>query len=374
MIVWKGQGAANDQPLRLAEAYADERFISDPYGTWLSAYAPIYGAAGEIVAMVGVDIAADALVAKWDQVRDRSLAALGIAVAIAGLLSVIFSRVITRPIAEIAAAVQRIGSGHLETRIPVSRRSEFGLLAENINEMAESLQERDALKGALSRYVSHDAARRLIEEKLLPELRGERRDVTVMIGDITNLDRVAEEFPPERLVELLNEYFEKMVEIIFHHNGTIDRLLGSGLIAVFGAPIADDKKERNALNAAIEMHREQAELNSRWALEGDQRFRLSIGIHTGSAVLGNIGSKGNIEFTVLGSSVDIAALIVSKNQDFKTGTLVSETTVEAVRGEFGFDEAGDVQPYDLSDFIRLYSVRQLTPTTELKPEPDNKKI
>jgi class 3 adenylate cyclase len=146
---------------------------------------------------------------------------------------------------------------------------------------------------------------------------------------------------------------------IFHHNGTIDRLLGNRLIAVFGAPLEDHNKERNAVNAAIEMRRAQAELNRRWALTGEQQFRLGVGIHTGSALLGNIGSSGNIEFTVLGSSVDVASLIGSENSNYKTDALVSETTVDAIRGEFGFDEVGDIQPSGFSDFIRVYSVRQL---------------
>lgn len=360
-MTWEGQDTSGESPLRFDNAYAEETFMTDDYGTWLSAHAPLRNDSGEIVAMVGVDISATLVISKWDQITRGSLVALGIAIAIAAVLSILFSSIVTRPLSEITNMVQRIGSGHFGTRLSTDRHDEFGVVAGSINAMAESLQERDALKGALSRYVSRDAARRLIEEKMLPTLRGEKRDVTVLIADIANLNLVADRLPPEQLVELLNEYFEAMVEIIFHHSGTIDRLLGNRLIAVFGAPINDEHKERHSINAAIEMRQELARLNLKWQLGGEESFRLGVGIHTGQSLLGNIGTCGNVEFTVLGDSVDTATLIGSKSEEFSTDTLVSETTVEKVRDEFSFDEVGDVQPRGLSDFIRLYSVRQLAP-------------
>ncbi len=106
------------------------------------------------------------------------------------------------------------------------------------------------------------------------------------------------------------------------------------------------------------MRDEQVRLNEKWGLTGDRRFHLGVGIHTGRALLGNTGSHGNVEFSVAANSVDIAALIGSKNREYDTDVLVSESTIEAVRDEFGFDEVDDVQPNGVSDFIRLYSIRR----------------
>lgn len=360
VIVWNGQGTPEDEPLQLSEPYCDERFVTDPYGSWLSAYAPVRDRSGSIVAMVGVDIAADFVIAKWDHLNRDSMFAFGIAIALAGILSIMLARIVSRPLAEISAAVRKIGAGHLGTRLDETPGDEFGEVARNINEMAQSLQERDALEGALSRYLPKDAARRLVEEQALPKLRGERREVTVLIGDIANLSELAEKLPPEKLVERLNEYFERMVEIIFNHNGTIDRLLGNRLIAVFGAPVEDGHKARNAVAAAIAMRQQHSELNHKWGLAGDQSFRLGVSVRTGSALLGNIGSRGNIEFTVVGSAVDIASLIAGENHHYKTDALICETTMNAVSDEFRFTEVGDIQPTGFSDFIRLYSVRDIT--------------
>ncbi len=363
-VTWEDQYTSADEPMVLGPAYVDEQFTHDDYGFWLTGYAPLVDSDGTIVGLVGVDIEADAVIAQMNRAAKLTLAALGIAVSVAALLSILLTRWASKPLRRIGETARRIGEGHLETRIPETRKDEFGQLERVVNEMAVSLQERDALKGALSRFVSHETARKLIEEKTLPKLRGQRREVTVLVGDIANLNGLAGNLPPEKLVELLNEYFDTMVDIIFSKSGTIDRLLGDRLIAVFGALLEDDRKEHNALSAAIAMREAQKRLNEKWELEGDNAFRLGVGIHTGAAVVGNIGSRGNIEFTVVGESIDLAALIGAENRKFDTDTLASERTVEPVRSQFALTEVGDIQPRSVGEFIRVYSVRGLVAAQE----------
>ncbi len=357
VMTWEGQGDPGDERLKLGEAYAEEEFTRDEYGVWLSANAPVRNSDGEIVAMVGVDLRAADVQAKIDALLHSALLGFLVAITLGSLLSYLLARVITRPLEVIVEAIDRIGRGRFGTRIPTSRRDEFAKVSRAVNQMAESLQERDALKGALSRYVSSDIGKRLIEEKKLPVLEGERQEMTILYCDSENISVIAEKFPPRRAVEILNDYYARMVDIIFRHQGTLDRNGGrSGLIAVFGAPLADASRERNAIKAANDMQGEQARLNEKWGLTGETAFSIGIGIHTGEAVLGNIGADHQQGFTVLGSSVDIAILIEGRRRELKSATVISETAVEPVRGEFSFREIGDIQLPDWADFLRLYTL------------------
>ena len=357
-VTWENQGAPNDQILVLGEAYAERGFVRDSYGHWLSANAPIKTPDGSIVAMLGVDLRADDVIAKRAFILYSSLFGLGMAILIGAVLSFFLSNWATRPLRQIAKAVREIGNAHLHVRLPEGRADEFGQVAKAFNEMANSLQERDALKGALARYVSLEIGTRLIEEGKLPVLRGDRREVTVLCCRSENIGVLIEKFPPETTVEILNHFSGRMVDIVFSNSGTLDRLWGNGLIAVFGAPLDDKNKECHAIRAAIELQAAQKEVNEKWGLTGKAQFRIKLGLHSGDAIVGNIGSNHRVEFTVVGDTVDLATMIEGLNSHHRTTGLVSEAVVEPVREKFHFREVGEIQPPGRSSLIRLYTLSQ----------------
>lgn len=359
LVTWEGQGKPNDEPLILGEAYADSRFVVDPYGCWLSAYAPIKNAEGQTVAMLGADLRADDVIAKRDFILYSGLLGLAAAILIGAVLSYFLSGWATRPLRRITGAVRQLGKGHLDVRLPTERKDEFGEVAAAFNEMADSLQERDALKGALARYVSQDIGNQLIEEGKLPLLRGDRREVTVLFCRSENIGKLVEKFPPQTTIDILNHFTEKMVDVIFTNRGTLDRIDGSGLIAVFGAPLDDDEKERNAIQAALQMQAAQDEVNEDWGLSGDAQFRIDVGLHSGAAIIGNIGTHHRVEFTVVGDTVDMATRIEGLNAKYRTTGLVSETVTKKVREFFNFREVGDVQSTGRApNLVRLYTLSQ----------------
>ncbi|NNE90155.1 MAG: HAMP domain-containing protein [Verrucomicrobiales bacterium] len=357
---WETLGTdADEEPLRLGDSYAENSFTKDEFGVWLSANAPILNSEGEPVAVLGVDFKADDIIAEKNRILIANLGGLAVALVLAVILSILLARKISKPLRDIAAGVSKIGRGHLEHRMDETRRDEFGEINRALNKMSKSLLERDALKGALSRYVSQDAVKDLIQEGEFPTFRGSRKKMTILLCEIKNLEQLTEVLSPGALVELLNSYFDSLVSVIFKHKGTIDRLPGDGLSAVFGALGGDDDQETLAVNAAAELLAENEKLNKKWGLCGQDAFQLHIGVHTGDAIFGNIGSDHRVEFTVLGKSMKIASVIGDLNRTYQTSALFSEATCEKISDDFPFIEVGDFQPGPKQTMIRLYTLRSL---------------
>jgi adenylate cyclase len=268
---------------------------------------------------------------------------------------------ISKPLKEIVSGVTRIGRGHFQLQMDDSRRDEFGEINRAVNTMSQSLLERDALQGALSRYVSQGAVKDLIKEGEFPTFRGQRKKMTLLLCEIGNLESLSDILSPALLVNMLNTFFDSSVGVIFQHNGTIDRLPGDGFTAVFGALGNEDVQEKLAVTAALELIATTEELNKQWNLSGNEAFQVQVGVHTGDAIFGNIGSDHRVEFTVVGKSMKIASALGQLNSAFKTKALVSEATYDAVSEDFSFVEIGDFNPSPGEERIRLFTLKDLLP-------------
>ncbi len=232
----------NGEPLHLDQPYAEKIFSKDEFGTWLSANAPIRDAAGKPIALLGVDIAASEVVNELARLLWAGIAATGIAIAAGIGAGWLVARWFTAPLEQIGSAVRRIGEGQLETRLDPSvagRGDEFGTLASAVNDMGVALRERDLLKATVIRYMSHDLAEQILANRELPALKGARKQVTVLIVDIRNFTAMSAALAPEEIVAFLNLFFTRMIDAIFSHRGTLDKFLGDGCLAIFGAPLDD---------------------------------------------------------------------------------------------------------------------------------------
>jgi len=165
---------------------------------------------------------------------------------------------------------------------------------------------------------------------------------------------------PEEVVELLSEYFERMVDVILRHQGTIDKFLGDGMMVIFGAPLDDPYQEEHAVAAALEMQKELAVLCRKWEAQGRPAIRMGIGINSGAAVVGNIGSEERMEYTAIGDTVNLAARLESATKDLGLEIIVSEQTYDAVRPLFRWKPAGDVAVRGRTEPVRAYSVEGAT--------------
>jgi adenylate cyclase len=345
------------QQLMMDRPYAEESFSHDSFGTWLSANAPIRDAKGRAVGVLGVDIAADQVLAKLRKLLLMGAAATAGAVAVAIVLALVTAQVANVPLAKIRAAVQRIGEGDWDTRVTVRSRDEFGAVAQAVNEMAVALRDREMLKGALTRYVSRDVAESVLADRELPSLRGERREITVLIADIRDFTALSESVSPEVVVRFLNVFFGRMIEAIFSCRGTLDKFTGDGVLAIFGAPLDDPQHHRMAVQAAVEMLKESEALRTEMQSEFAQHLRIGIALHSGHAVVGNIGSEQRMEYTAIGDAVYVSSGIEAMNMEYGTDVVVFRAVVDAVGDACGaFREVAETRLRGVQHPIRLYTI------------------
>ena len=191
--------------------------------------------------------------------------------------------------------------------------------------LAESKQKR-FIKDAFSTYLAPSVVSQLIQspEKLV--LGGEKRVITAFFSDVQGFTSISETLEPSELVELLNEFLTEMTDIILANEGTVDKFEGDAIIAFFGAPNPLPNHAEIACKACIEMQIRLAELRSKWATEDKPLLKMRIGLSTGPAVVGNMGSKNRMDYTMMGDTVNTAARLEGVNKIYGIYTLVSDTT------------------------------------------------
>lgn len=181
----------------------------------------------------------------------------------------------------------------------------------------------------LDLYLSPALARHVSDHPEQLRLGGEKRPRTVLFSDIVNFTPLAERMEPERLVELLNQYLHEMTEIVFAHGGMLDKYIGDGLMAVWGAPLPQADHAACACGAALAMVGRLPALNAHAAQRGWPPVRIRIGVHSGPMVFGNIGSTGHLSLTVMGDNVNLGARLEGLNKFYGSAIIASQATVEA---------------------------------------------
>jgi adenylate cyclase len=187
------------------------------------------------------------------------------------------------------------------------------------------------LRETLSRYVSLEMCLEILENPETLQLGGQRRHLTVLFADIKGFTSLAEKMDPGEVVSMLNDYFTQMVELVFEHQGTLDKFMGDGLMVFFGAPLEVPEAASQAVACAVAMHQRLAEMRARGLtpLEG-----MRIGINSGEAIIGNIGSERRMDFTIIGDVVNVAARLLEVAKDIEARIVISEATFHEVAGKF----------------------------------------
>ena len=343
--------------LHYQQNYAPGKFIRDPTGLWLMASVPIRNSSGQVVGGLEADIRANDVIEVLNRLLMSLLLALGISIIVSLSFGFILSRKVTQSLSAIDVAVRQISGGDLNARVFLTTHDEFHALGIAINDMAKGLQERERLKTGFARYVSQYVMDRILSSESSLKLEGERRKITVLFSDIRHFTTLSEKLPPEQVVLILNEYFKKMIEIIFRNHGTLDKFLGDGLMVEFGAPLEDPEQEVHAVTAALEMQRELQTMNAEWEKIGRPRFDIGIGIHTGYAIVGNVGSEQRIEYTAIGDTVNIASRLQTSTKTLHTPILLSEATFSALpQGMFKFKNLGPIPVIGREKEITAYAI------------------
>ncbi|HSE47676.1 MAG TPA: adenylate/guanylate cyclase domain-containing protein [Terriglobales bacterium] len=187
-------------------------------------------------------------------------------------------------------------------------------------------------RGTLDRYISPQLVSYVLEHLDSINLAGEKRELTIFFSDVRNFTTLTEKTDPTELIALLNEYLEAMTEIVFAHDGIVDKFIGDGILAYWGAFTPGRNHAELAARASLAMMARLEQLNLKWAAEGRQQLAIGVGLNTGEVVFGNVGSGKKIEFTVIGDPVNLAARLESLNKEYRTSIIISEHTLARLDG------------------------------------------
>lgn len=231
--------------------------------------------------------------------------------------------------------------------------------AKDIDKYQKKLADEAMVRAGLSRYVGQNVLEHIMRDEMHMPLQTVNREVTILFADIRSFTTLSEHMPPKQVITMLNEYFDAMVDIIFQHEGVLDKFIGDELMALFGLVGSPENGPINAVKAALAMQKKLASMMSVRSSLGWPVFKVGVGINTGDVVVGNVGSKNRMDYTVIGDSVNIAARF---EQSAEGGTVViGETTKQRCPPLLQVEPKGSVQVRNRVDPVSCYEVIGLGP-------------
>jgi len=220
---------------------------------------------------------------------------------------------------------------------------------------SESRQKR-FIRGAFSTYLAPTVVQQLIDSPENLELGGEEREITAFFSDVQGFTSISEKLTPHELVELLNEFLTEMTNIILKHEGTVDKFEGDAIIAFYGAPNALENQAETACLTCVDMQKRLGELREKWHQEGKPELKMRIGMSTGSAVVGNMGSRNRMDYTMMGDTVNTAARLEGVNKIYGIYTLVCETTFKNARQRVWGREIDAINVIGKAEPVTVYQI------------------
>lgn len=219
---------------------------------------------------------------------------------------------------------------------------------------------KEKIKNAMGKYLSQDIMQNVVQNIDDIKLGGKKANVTVLFADIRGFTSMSEKMTAEEVSVILNEYFSEIEPIITKYNGVINKFIGDAVMAIFGEPIQDINHPQNAVKCACEMLKKVDQLQDKWLFEGKPKIEIGIGINTGEAFVGNIGSEKRLEYTVIGDMVNLASRIESYNKVYKTNMLISSSTYSHVSDIVDVIKIADVTIRGKAKKMDIYEVLRLS--------------
>ncbi len=211
-------------------------------------------------------------------------------------------------------------------------------------------------KRRLSQFFSPDVLRAVVRGRGEISLASSRRTLTVLFSDIRGFTPMSEKLEPEQVAEMLGEYLTEMTEVVFRHGGTVDKYIGDCVMALYNVPFENPDHAIQAVRTALEFQERTHAVSQRWEERVGVRIRNGVGINTGEAVVGTLGSRQRLEYTAVGDTVNLAARLESITKDYGAGIIISESTYAVVKGHFLTRELGAVTVKGKTRPVKIYAV------------------
>ncbi len=218
----------------------------------------------------------------------------------------------------------------------------------------EDISDISKVKNTFKRYVSKQVVDEILDNEAKLNLGGEKRKVVVLFTDIRGFTSMSEKMEPEKVVTTLNEYFTDMIDIVFKHNGTIDKIIGDELMVVYGAPLSTNNDTERAIETAVEMQQKIKELNKERKKRNEGPICVGIGINRGDVISGNIGSRDMMDYTVIGDTVNLGSRLCSSAKPNEI--LVSKPVYIKTKETFNYKPLDSIKVKGKKDKIELYKV------------------
>jgi len=273
------------------------------------------------------------------------VASVGVGLALSHELSVLLAEAVSRPIERVRDAMARVAEGDLTARVPVLTSDELGQLAHDFNLMARGLEEREQMRTAFGTYVDKEVAALILSGQVPEE--GVEVDVSIMFCDVRGFTSYAERAPATEVVATLNKLFSVMVPIVDRHGGHVDKFIGDGLLAVFGAPEVDDDHADRAVAAACEIVAATAAAGT--------GLSVAVGVNTGRVVAGSIGGAGRLNFSVIGDAVNVAARVEAATRQTGDDVLITAATAAMLQGDLALVCRGSVPLKGKAEPIEVFA-------------------
>ncbi|MGB7327536.1 MAG: adenylate/guanylate cyclase domain-containing protein [Rubripirellula sp.] len=259
----------------------------------------------------------------------RFAVAIGVvAIAFGFATSWMLGKLIVRPVQHLRRAASEVAAGNLNTHIHLLCADEFGHLINSFNSMVEGLRQREHLQQTFGRHVGHEAARQIIRQG--DQLTGREQVITVMFVDVRNFTQYSSNHSPSEVVSALNVFFREAVECVESHGGMVNKFLGDGFMAIFGVGANTENHAQDAVDSAIALCECVQQSTSLFQDAGWDDLQIGIGVNTGPAVVGSIGSPKRQEYTAIGDTVNVAARVEAATKLAGHHLLITESTKSVV--------------------------------------------
>lgn len=310
-----------------------------------------------LVAMVPTRFAYAPLI----EMRNIVLVTIGVAALVAMVAAFVLARQVTSPLAELSRFASDIARRDFGSRVEIKTSDELAVVGQAMSQAAADLQDSEQrirkeleIRSDLGRYLPAELVDKVVKREQDMALGGERREITVLFADVVEFTPLAEKLPPEQVVQILNELFTIVTEIVFRHQGTVDKFIGDCVMAIWGAPTALPDHAARALEAAEEIVSWLEVGNASWEEKYGVTVKIAIGINSGDAVVGNVGSESRMEYTAIGTTVNLAARLeaIARPQQI----LISEQTAERAGPDFHLQPMGERTLTGHTEPLKLFEV------------------